>query len=129
MLRRMEPGAPLSPPAPRGSLWRRVGRLPLSMMLASVLAALGIVQLSFQLGNTAYRSLTWSAQTRETHARIRSLERDVKILEDAERNASNPDYLREQARCQGFVSAQEQVVVATNAPENPGENCQVVRLP
>ncbi|MFC4640448.1 cell division protein FtsB [Deinococcus hohokamensis] len=125
----MDPGAPPPPPAPRGSLWRRISRLPLSMMLASVLSALGIVQLSFQLGNTAYRSLTWSAQTRETKARIQALERDVKILKDAERNASNPDYLREQARCQGFVGADEQVVVATNAPEIPGENCRVVRLP
>ncbi|CAM3358020.1 cell division protein FtsB [Deinococcus deserti] len=129
MLLHMDQGAPPPPPAPRRDLWRRLSRLPLSMMLASLLAGLGIVQLTFQLGHTTYRSLTWSQQTRETRERIQALERDVKILQDAQRNATNPDYLREQARCQGFVGTDEQVIVATNAPDTPSENCRIVRLP
>ncbi|GGL96996.1 cell division protein FtsB [Deinococcus aerophilus] len=127
--------APPPPPPPRRAVWwrrlslRRLGRLPLSMMLTSLLAALGIVQLSFQLGNTVYRSVTWTQQTREARASIRQLERDVKILQDARSATLTPDYLRDLARCQGFVGERETVVVSPNAPNNPGENCKALRLP
>lgn len=122
---------PASPPPPhrRGSWWRRAGRLPLAMMLTSLLAALGIVQLTFQLGNTLYRTVTWTQQTRETLAHVQQLERDVRVLQDAQRNASSPAYLRELARCQGFVGAGERNIVSPNAPDSPGENCKEIRLP
>lgn len=99
------------------------------MMLTSLLAALGIVQLTFQLGNTIYRSVTWTAETKETQAHIRQLEHDVTVLQDAQANAGNPDYLRELARCQGFVGVNEKIIVSPNAPDNPGENCKPMRLP
>lgn len=99
------------------------------MMVTSLLAGLGIVQLSFQLGNTVYRSVTGSQQTTEARAQIQSLERDVQVLQDAENNALTPGYLRELARCQGFVGVGERVVVSPEAPESPGENCKALRLP
>lgn len=125
--------APPPPPPPHRAGWsglsRRLTRLPLTMMLASLLVGLGIVQLSFQLINTAYRSVTWSQQTQEVRARIGQLERDVQVLQDAETYTRSPGYLRELARCQGFVGQDERVIVSPQAPESPGENCRALRLP
>ena len=142
LLERMEdhpvpPSSPLSPGRPvpvRGSLrgrWRAWQRLPLTLIIASLLLGLGIVQLAFQLGNTAYRSVTWTRETRETRVRVAALERDVAVLQDAERSASDPAYLQELARCQGFVGKSETVLIAPDAARTPGEteNCELVRLP
>lgn len=111
------------------SRWRQLQRLPLALVFASVFAALGIVQLSFQLGNLAYRTVTWNAETRETRQRIRVLERDVRVLREAEAAALDPAYLEVLARCQGFVGETEDLVVAENAPDAPGEVCDTLRLP
>lgn len=111
------------------SRWRVLQRLPMSLMLASLLAGLGIVQLTFQLGNMLYRTVTWTQETNATRSRLLELERDVTILKDAERSASDPLYLEQLARCQGFVGAKETVVVATSAPDTFGENCAARRLP
>ncbi|WDA59660.1 cell division protein FtsB [Deinococcus aquaticus] len=127
---------PPVPPA-RATWWQRterrfqrLQRLPLTMMIASLLAGLGIVQLSFQLVNSAYRSVTWSAQTRETLARTATLEQDVRVLQDAVKAHQDPTYLRALARCRGFVAVGERVVVASDAPETPpGENCKALRVP
>lgn len=125
--------APTPPPSSRPqdgrSRWRQLRRLPVALMLASVLAGLGIVQLTFQLGNLAYRTLTWQADTRATQARIEALERDVRVLREAERGAQDPAYLEILARCQGFVGGNEEVVVALDAPKTPGETCATLRLP
>ncbi|MFC3832819.1 MULTISPECIES: cell division protein FtsB [Deinococcus] len=118
-----------SPVRPRSTWWRRVSRLPVAMMLTSLLAALGIVQLSFQLGNAAFRTVTWTRQTQETNARIAVLETELQILQDARTALNTPEYLRQLARCQGFVGLDETVVVSPTAPAVPGENCQVVPLP
>ncbi|WP_235610305.1 cell division protein FtsB [Deinococcus aerius] len=125
------PDPPPSPPRGLGARWRQVQRLPLTLILTSLLAGLGIVQLSFQLGNLAYRTATWTRETRQTQARIRGLERDLRLLRDAERAAQDPAYLEVLARCQGFVGENEEVVVAPGAPETPGElqNCMTLRLP
>ncbi|MVN88451.1 cell division protein FtsB [Deinococcus sp. HMF7620] len=121
------------PPLPaRRVWWRRLQRLPLSMMVASVLAALGIVQLSFQLGHLAYRSVVWSAQTRETLDRVALLEGDVRVLKDAIQAASDPAYLEQLARCEGYVGKTEQVIVSSTAPVRPpapGTICKALRLP
>ncbi|MDB5044275.1 MAG: cell division protein FtsB [Deinococcus sp.] len=124
------PESPRLPPRRRtlAARWRALQRLPVTLMLASLLAGLGIVQLSFQLGLIVYRTTTWSQETRDTETRVRGLEQDVKVLQDAERSASDPIYLEQLARCQGFVGATETVVVATTAPAT-SENCDVRRLP
>ncbi|UQN07338.1 cell division protein FtsB [Deinococcus sp. QL22] len=109
--------------------WRSVQRLPVTLMLASLLAGLGIVQLSFQLGLIAYRTTTWTQETNATQSRVQGLERDVRVLQDAERAASDPVYLEQLARCQGFVGAKETVVVSPAAPSTPSENCTARRLP
>lgn len=129
MLARMDDAPPSVPPRLRGSWWRRAARLPLALMLTSLLAALGIVQLSFQLVNTGYRSFSWSQQRVEIEARVVLLERDIAVLRDARSALNDPQYLRQLARCQGFVGATEQVVVSPSAPDVPGENCQIVPLP
>lgn len=122
-----------APSSPRGTLqgrWRVLSRMPIIMMLASLLLGLGIVQLTFQLGNSVYRSVTWQKETVATRARVKALQDDVKILEDAERWASDPTYLEQLARCQGYVGRNETVVVATSASTDPGgESCTPVRLP
>ncbi len=128
------PAPPPPPSPPRRAGWRRLSlrrlaRLPLTMMLTSLLVGLGIVQLSFQLINTAYRSVSWTQQTQEVRSRIQGLERDVQILQDAETYTNSPGYLRELARCQGFVGKDERIIVSPQAPESPGENCRALRLP
>lgn len=131
MLWGMTPPDPPPPLSPRDfrARWRQVQRLPLTLMMTSLLAGLGIVQLTFQLGNLGYRTLTWTRETHATQARIERLEHDVRVLREAEQAANDPAYLETLARCQGFVGKNEQVVVATNAPEMPGENCASLRLP
>ncbi len=101
------------------------------MMVASVLAALGIVQLSFQLGHMAYRSVTWSAETRQTLARVAALEQDARVLRDAIRAANDPAYLEQLARCEGYVGANEKLIVSSDAPTPrfPGDNCKALRVP
>ncbi len=129
---RMDEGAPPPPPAPERGLrlvWRQAQRLPVTMMLASLLAGLGIVQLSFQLAQSAYRAVTWTQETRATQARVQGLERDVRILKEAQANARTPEYLREQARCLGMVGETETVIVAEGAPETVDALCDVKRLP
>lgn len=120
---------PTPPPRGPGARWRQVQRLPLTLMLTSLLAGLGIVQLSFQLGHLAYRTASWARETWGTQARIHGLERDLRLLRDAERAAQDPAYLEVLARCQGFVGEKEEVVVAQGAPETPGEICVTLRLP
>lgn len=129
MLTRMDDVQAPSSARPRGSWWRRVARLPVAMMLTSLLAALGIVQLSFQLGNTVFRTITWTRETQEARARIAVLENDLRVLKDARAALNSPAYLKDLARCQGFVGVNETVVVSPDAPAVPGENCQVVPLP
>ena len=119
------------PPPPRRDWWRRLQRLPLSMILASVLLGLGIVQLTFQLGNSLYRTTTWSRDTQDTRARIQTLERDVQELQDAVQAARTPERLRELARCRGWVDTSEEVVVSRDAPApgTPTETCKTLRVP
>ena len=109
--------------------WRTLSRLPVTLMISSVLLGLGIVQLTFHIGNSLYRSFTWQQEINQTNARVQNLQRDVNILRDAEKAAQDPAYLEELARCQGFVRTSESVIVSPQASTTPGENCQVIRLP
>lgn len=133
----MDEGPPPPSPAPRQArwadrwrlAWRQAQRLPLTMMIASLLTGLGIVQLSFQVVNSAYRSVTWSRETRDTRHRVQTLQRDVQVLKAVQANSSSPEYLQEQARCNGYVGVNERVVVARGAPQMTGEPCKTIRLP
>ncbi|WP_229783976.1 cell division protein FtsB [Deinococcus sedimenti] len=119
------------PPPPRRDWWRRLQRLPLSMMLASALLALGIVQLTFQVGHSLYRTTTWTRDTEAAQARIRDLERDIEELQDAVAAAQTPEHLRELARCEGFVGVTEKKIVARSASpqDGPTEICKILRVP
>ena len=109
--------------------WEEVRRLPLSMMLASLLCLLGIVQMSFLLGQSVYRHVTWTQQTSVVQAQENQLKNDVRILKDAKTRAADPDYLNALARCLGYVGKDETVVVASSATNTAAGNCQPVRLP
>ena len=98
------------------------------MIIASLLLGLGTVQLAFQIGNSAYRTVTWRQETAEVQARVDALQRDVRTLKDAQQAASTVEYLRTLARCQGFVDPGELVVVATGA-QTSGTICDSLRLP
>lgn len=109
--------------------WRLVQRLPLTMMLTCLLLLLGSVQLTFQIGNNIYRSWTWQRETVVVKQRVAALQRQLHALKAAEQAATDPEYLRTLARCQGFVRAGETLVVATNAPDMPSEICDLQPLP
>ncbi len=110
--------------------WEQVRRLPLTMMIASLLSALGIVQMSFLLGQGVYRYVTWTQQTTSALAQEAQLKQDVGILQDAKDKATgDPDYMNALARCIGYVGKGERVVVAQSAENSPSGNCDPVRLP
>ena len=44
--------------------WAEVQRLPLSLMIACLLAALGTVQMTFLIGNGLYRNYIWQQEVR-----------------------------------------------------------------
>lgn len=111
-------------------LSRPLERLPLTMILASVLLAGGIVQLSFQIVNMVYRTTIWIEEARQTEARVNQLVKDVNTLKAAKRAANDPVYLEQLARCQGYVRAQgEKILFDPDASEENNYNCQPVRLP
>ncbi len=99
------------------------------MMLACLFAALGSVQMTFLIGNSLYRSYVWSAEHRQIEAEVRGLNVDVRVLRETQAHATDPEELRAQARCLGFVDKSETVVVANDAPEGSGNNCDPVRMP
>ncbi|ADV68616.1 hypothetical protein [Deinococcus maricopensis] len=109
--------------------WQQWRRLPLAMVIASVLAGLGIVQMTFLIGHTAYRSVTWSREARQARADVKVLREDIRVLTEVQTHANDPVYLGALARCLGFVGAEERVVVDENAVEPKSGNCEPVRLP
>jgi cell division protein FtsB len=109
--------------------WEEVRRLPLTMMIASLLAALGIVQMTFLLGHGVYRYVTWQQQTMQVRAQQAQLKADVQILQDARDRANDAEYLGALSRCLGYVGKNEQVLVANSAEESSSGNCDPVRLP
>ena len=109
--------------------WRQVQRLPLTMMITCLLLLLGGVQAAFQIGQSAYRSWTWTQETGEVRGRVAALQADLRMLKDAEAAAQDPAYLQILARCQGFVRAGETLVVASGAPSTSPETCDTRRLP
>lgn len=107
----------------------RPGQLPLTMLIASVLSGLGIVQVSFLLVQEGYRSLSWSAQAREERRQVAQLKQDIAVLKSVQDHQNDPAFLSELARCQGFVVKGERVVVDTQAQAPEAGNCDIVPLP
>lgn len=99
------------------------------MMIACLLAGLGTVQLTFLIGNGLYRNYVWQKETVAVKGEIAALQGDVRVLSEVQAHADDPDELRAQARCLGFVGKTEVVVVAQNAPEGASNNCDAVRTP
>ncbi|WP_407540587.1 septum formation initiator family protein [Deinococcus radiomollis] len=109
--------------------WAEVQRLPVSMMIACLLAGLGAVQLTFLIGNGLYRSYVWQAQTRTVEQEIAALNTDLRVLRETQAHADDPQELQAQARCLGFVGKGETVIVAQDAPDGASNNCDAVRMP
>lgn len=109
--------------------WRLVQRLPLTMMMTCLLLSLGSLQMVYQVGNNLYRTSRWTQETAQTQARVEQLQGELRHLKAAETAAADPEYLRTLARCYGYVGRGEQVIVATGAPSDPAEICDIQRLP
>ena len=119
-------------PAWPGSLptWAEVQRLPLSLMIACLLAALGTVQMTFLIGNGLYRNYIWQQETRSVQLDTLALNTDLRVLNEARAHADDPQELQAQARCLGFVGKSETVIVDQNAQGGTGgNNCDAVRMP
>lgn len=105
------------------------------MMIASVLAGLGIVQMTFLFGNGLYRYYTWSHQVEQVRTQRDQLKKDVDVLQAVKDKADDPEYLTGLARCLGYVGANEKLLVATadikstQKGELPAGNCENVRIP
>ncbi len=99
------------------------------MMIACLLAGLGTVQITFLIGNSLYRTYAWQQETRAVQRENAALSTDIRVLKEAQAHASDPDELRAQARCLGFVGKGEQVVVDEAAQEGTNDNCDAVRMP
>ena len=108
--------------------WAEWQRLPLSMMIACLLAGLGTVQLTFLIGNGLYRTYIWEQNTRTVKQEIASLTTDLRVLKEAQAHADDPQELQAQARCLGFVGKGETVVVDQKA-QGSSNNCDAVRMP
>ena len=113
----------------RWPTWAEWQRLPLSMMIACLLAGLGTVQLTFLIGNGLYRTYMWQQETGTVKKEIVSLQTDLRVLNEAQAHADDPQELQAQARCLGFVGKNETVVVAQDAPDGTNNNCDAVRMP
>lgn len=114
-------------------LWAALSRLPMTMILASALAGLGIIQMAFLLGNGIYRYHTWRQQTVQVSRQRDELRQQVGVLQAVKSRANDAEYLTGLARCLGYVQPDETVLVASGAREQQGEvpsgNCETVRLP
>ena len=125
----LKPGWPKSGARRSWPTWAEVQRLPVSMMIACLLAGLGAVQLTFLIGNGLYRTYVWQAQTSTVKQEIAALNTDLRVLKEAQAHADDPQELQAQARCLGFVGKNETVIVAQNAPDGASNNCDAVRMP
>lgn len=128
--------SPPRPSVPRLHSLQALRRVPLVMLIASVLAGLGIVQMTFLIGHAAYRSVTWTQQSARARQDIAQLQKDTAVLEQVQARSSDPAYLAQVARCLGFVGTTERVVLSNAAPQgNPEQGdssaptCDAVRLP
>lgn len=99
------------------------------MMIACLLAGLGTVQLTFLIGNGLYRDYVWQQNTRAVKQEIAALNTDLRVLKEAQAHADDPEELRAQARCLGFVGKNETVIVAQDASAGSSNNCDAVRMP
>ena len=110
--------------------WAEVQRLPLSLMIACLLAALGTVQMTFLIGNGLYRNHMWQQEIRSVKLDTLALNTDLRVLNEALAHADDPQELQAQARCLGFVGRSETVIVDQNAQGGTGgNNCDAVRMP
>ncbi|MFC6591570.1 septum formation initiator family protein [Deinococcus lacus] len=125
-----------SPPPRLGVLawlrraWRELARLPVALMTACVLLALGTGQTVLHLGQSVYRTATWSRETAEVEGSNAALRHDIQVLLDAKAALDTPEYLSQLARCQGYIGPGEKVYVAANEVGHlAGANCDVRPVP
>jgi len=106
-----------------------VRNMPVLMVIASILAGLGIVQMTFLVGHGLYRTTIWNQERAELRVQIQRLQQDIRTLESVRDRADDPAALENFARCQGFVGKNERVVVDENATVPREGNCESVPLP
>lgn len=96
-------------------------RPPILMVLLSVLAGLGIIQMTVLIGYSIYRTVEFNQQIQELEARVALLKQDVGDLKNMRQKSFDPEFLRQLARCQGFVGEQEEVLVDNKAMQDVNE--------
>lgn len=105
----------------------RVKRPPVIMILLSILAGAGIVQMTVLIGISIYRTVEFHQQINELQARVVLLGQDVRDLQDMRQKSYNPEFLEQLARCQGFVGEKEEILVDQHALQEVNE--AACRLP
>jgi cell division protein FtsB len=79
--------------------------------LFTVVAALGLLQITALILLTLYRHFDWSAQAAQERAVVQQLRLEVKELRERVKLSDDPAYLEGLARQQGFIKDGERVVV------------------
>ncbi len=87
----------------------RGGRL--EIWLLGILLALGIAQMTLLIGSAAYQTFRWESQIRVAEGQVHALKRQVAVLSKGVTAMQNSAYLRELARCFGFVGAADRILV------------------
>ncbi|WP_051964596.1 septum formation initiator family protein [Deinococcus misasensis] len=96
-------------------------RPPILMVILSVLAGLGIIQMTVLIGYSIYRTVEFHQQINELEGRVSLLKQDVADLKNMRQKSYDPEFLRQLARCQGFVGEKEEILVDKNARQDVNE--------
>lgn len=97
--------------ATRSTALLRSAREHVPVTVFTVIAALGVLQITALVLLTLYRHFDWSAQAARERAQVQQLQLEVKELRERVQLSSDPAYLEGLARKQGFVKQGERVIV------------------
>jgi cell division protein FtsB len=100
-----------SPVTTRSTSLLRSAREHIPATLFTVVAALGLLQITALILLTLYRHFDWSYQAEQKRAVVQQLQLEVKELRERQKLSSDPAYLEGLARKQGFIREGERVIV------------------
>jgi cell division protein FtsB len=77
-------------------------------ILISAVAGIGIIQMTLFIGYSVFRTFQYSAALESESVQIQNLSADIAQLREVKKHAEyDPSFVRELARCQGFVQRGE----------------------
>jgi cell division protein FtsB len=100
-----------SPVTNRGTSLLRAAREHIPATLFTIVAAVGLLQITALILLTLYRHFDWSYQAEQKRAVVQQLQLEVKELRERQKLSSDPAYLEGLARKQGFIRDGERVIV------------------